>query len=129
MSSWLLKTEPESYSYADLERDRTEKWDGVRNPVAQANMRAMAVGDRCVIYHTGKEKRAVGLAKVVRAQYPDPTDARSVLVDVSPVRRLSKPVTLAEIKANPLFADSPLVRVGRLSVVKLTDEQFEALAG
>lgn len=128
---WLLKTEPEEYSYADLERDRMAEWDGVANPVAQRNMRAMAVDDLCVIYHTGDERRAVGIARVVRAPYPDPADGagKRVLVDIAPVDAIARPVGLAEIKANPLFADSPLVRIGRLSVVPLTAEQFQALRG
>jgi len=126
---WLLKTEPEEYSYADLERDRRAEWDGVSNPTAQRNLRSMAVGDVCVVYHTGDERRAVGLARVVRAGYPDPSDAggKRVLVDVAPDGQLGRPVGLAEIKVMPVFADSPLVRIGRLSVVPLTAEQFAAL--
>ena len=129
MSYWLLKTEAEEYSYDDLEREKTAEWDGVRNPVAQRNMREMQVGDTCVIYHTGDQKSAVGLAKVVKAAYPDPKDEKWSLVDVAPAGKLAKPVTLAQIKAMPVFADSPLVRIGRLSVVPLTDEQFAALRG
>ena len=131
MAYWLLKTEPEEYSYADLARDRKAEWDGVTNPVAQRNMRAMQVGDECVIYHTGDQREAVGLAKVVRAGYPDPTDAagKRVWVDLSPVRELERKTSLATIKADPLFAESALVRQGRLSVVPLTDAQFEKLTG
>ena len=131
MSYWLLKTEPEEYSYADLARDGQAEWDGVTNPVAQRNMRAMQVGDECVIYHTGDERTAVGLAKVVRAGYPDPTDdaGKRVWVDLSPVRELERKTSLAAIKADPLFADSALVRQGRLSVVPLDDAQFRKLAG
>lgn len=129
MSYWLLKTEPEEYSYADLARDAKAEWDGVTNPVAQRNMRAMQVGDECVIYHTGGQREAVGVAKVVRAGYPDPTDdaGKRVWVDLSPVRELERKTSLADIKADPLFADSALVRQGRLSVVALTDAQFEKL--
>jgi predicted RNA-binding protein with PUA-like domain len=129
VSYWLLKTEPEEYSYTDLVRDKRAEWDGVTNPVAQRNMRAMQAGDECIIYHTGDQREAVGLAKVVRAGYPDPGDAagKRVLVDLSPVRELERKTSLAVIKANPLFADSPLVRQGRLSVVPLTDAQFAAL--
>jgi predicted RNA-binding protein with PUA-like domain len=128
-SYWLLKTEPGEYSYADLERDRTAEWDGVSNPTAQRNLRSMAVGDVCVVYHTGDERQAVGLARVVRAGYPDPGDAsgRRVLVDIAPSGQLGRPVGLAEIKAMPIFADSLLVRIGRLSVVPLTADQFAAL--
>jgi len=131
VSYWLLKTEPEEYSYADLARDGQAEWDGVTNPVAQRNMRAMQVGDECVIYHTGDERTAVGLAKVVRAGYPDPTDdaGKRVWVDLSPVRELERKTSLAAIKADPLFADSALVRQGRLSVVPLDDAQFRKLAG
>jgi predicted RNA-binding protein with PUA-like domain len=127
VSYWLLKTEPNAYSYADLEKKHPEPWDGVRNPAAQGNMRRMKVGDTCVIYHTGDEKSAIGLAKVVKEAYPDPNDEKLSLIDVSPTGRLPEPVTLKAIKANPLFADSPLVRMGRLSVVQLTPEQFAAL--
>lgn len=129
MRYWLLKTEPEEYSFADLARDRRAEWDGVTNPVAQRNMRAMQVGDECILYHTGDSREAVGLARVVRAGYPDPNDlsGKRVLVDIEPVRELDRKTSLAAIKANQLFADSPLVRQGRLSVVPLTDAQFAAL--
>jgi predicted RNA-binding protein with PUA-like domain len=129
VSYWLLKTEPEEFSYADLVKLGKDAWDGVTNPVAQRNMRAMQVGDECVIYHTGGHREAVGLAKVVRAGYPDPADAngKRVLVDVSPVRELDRKTSLVAIKADPLFVDSPLVRQGRLSVVPLTDAQFQRL--
>jgi predicted RNA-binding protein with PUA-like domain len=129
VSYWLLKTEAEEYSYDDLERDRNAEWDGVRNPTAQRNMREMRVGDTCVIYHTGDQKQAVGLARVVKAAYPDPNDEKWALVDLAPAGKLPRPVTLAAIKAMPVFADSPLVRIGRLSVVPLTDAQFAALGG
>ena len=131
MSYWLLKTEPDEYSYADLARDARAEWDGVTNPVAQRNMRAMQVGDECVVYHTGDQREAVGLAKVVRAGYPDPTDptGKRVWVDLSPVRELERKTSLAAIKADPLFADSALVRQGRLSVVPLSEAQFGKLAG
>jgi len=130
VSYWLLKTEPEEYSYADLVRDKTAEWDGVTNPVAQRNMRSMQVGDECIVYHTGDQREAVGLARVVRAPYPDPTDpaGKRVWVDLAPVRELEQKTSLAAIKANPLFADSALVRQGRLSVVSLSPEQFRALA-
>lgn len=128
-SYWLLKTEPDSYSYADLERDRIEKWDGVTNTTAQKNMRAMAAGDRCVIYHTGDERRAVGLATIVRGPYPDPTDiaGKLVLVDLSPDGALARPVPLSTIKTMHIFEGSLLLRIGRLSVVPLDAAQFEAL--
>jgi predicted RNA-binding protein with PUA-like domain len=128
---WLLKTEPSTYSYADLERDQKTVWDGVTNPVALKNLRAMQVGDRAIIYHTGDEKAAVGVAEVTVAAYPDPKagNPRLVVVDLKPLARLPRPVTLAEMKAMPSFAQSPLVRQGRLSVVPLTAPQWKALEG
>jgi len=130
-SYWLLKTEPGEYSYADLERDVRAEWDGVTNPTAQKNMRAMQVDAMCVIYHTGDEKRAVGLARVVRSAYPDPSDGAGwlVLVDLAPERPLARSTTLAEIRQNPAFEQSPLVRIPRLSVVPLAPPQFQALTG
>jgi predicted RNA-binding protein with PUA-like domain len=126
---WLLKTEPSAYSYPDLERDGKATWDGVSNPVALKNLRAMKVGERAVVYHTGKEKAAVGVAEVTRAAYPDPkaADPRLVVVDLKAVGRLARPVPLAELKALEVFAGSPLLRQGRLSVVPLTAAQFKAV--
>ncbi len=126
---WLLKTEPSVYSYDDLEREGRTRWDGVRNPAALRNLRAMKVGDRLFVYHTGDEKAVVGLAEVVKAAYPDPKDRRWVVVDVEPRGRLKRAVTLAEIKALGEFADSPLVRQGRLSVVPLRAAQWQAIEG
>jgi predicted RNA-binding protein with PUA-like domain len=128
---WLLKTEPSTYGYDDLEREGRAVWDGVTNPVALRNLRAMKEGDRVVVYHTGDEKAAVGLAEVVRAAYPDPKagDPKLVVVDLKPKGRLQAPVSLADIKKMPLFAESPLVRQGRLSVVPLDAAQWKALAG
>ena len=126
---WLLKTEPGEYSYDDLERERGGRWDGVTNPVALRNLRAMKAGDRVLVYHTGDEKAAVGLAEVVGEAYPDPKAKaeRLVVVDVEPRGRLARPVTLAEMKAMAEFAESPLVRQGRLSVVPLTAPQWKAV--
>ncbi len=128
-ATWLLKTEPEEYSFADLVRDGQTPWDGVRNPQAQVNMRRMAVGDRCVVYHTGGERAAVGLAEVVRAAYPDPTDpsGRYCLVDVRASEPLPRPVPLAALRPDPRFAGSPLLRQPRLSVVPLTNAEWAAL--
>jgi predicted RNA-binding protein with PUA-like domain len=123
---YLLKTEPSTYSFADLLRDKNTTWDGVSNPVALKNMRAMKAGDRLVIYHTGDEKSAVGTASVVSVDVPD---AKNPQVKIKAGKAIGKPVTLAEVKAHKLFADSPLVRQGRLSVVPLTKEQFGFLAG
>ena len=126
---WLLKTEPTAYAYEDLEKAGTATWDGVTNPVALKNLRRMQEGDRAIIYHTGDEKAAVGLARVTKAAYPDPKagDPKRVVVDLEPVGRLARPVALARIKSLPVFAESPLVRQGRLSVVPLTHAQWTAL--
>ena len=126
---WLLKTEPGTYSFDDLEREGRARWDGVTNPVALRNLRAMKKGDRVLVYHTGGEKAVVGTAEVVREAYPDPKvkDERRVVVDVEPRGRPARPVTLAEIKAMPEFAESPLVRQGRLSVVAITTAQWRAI--
>lgn len=126
---WLLKTEPSQYGYSDLEKAGRAAWDGVANPVALKNMRAMKKGERAVVYHTGDEKAAVGVAEVVREAYPDPKakNKRLLVVDLVPKGWLEKPVTLAEIKAMAVFKESPLVRQGRLSVVPLTEAQWKAL--
>jgi predicted RNA-binding protein with PUA-like domain len=119
MAAWLLKTEPESYSLEDLERDGRTTWDGVTSSAALRNLRLMQVGECCFFYHTGKEKQIVGIAQVASPPYADPkaSDDKLVVVDIAFDRRLKKPVTLAQIKADPLFADWVLVRQGRLSVV------------
>jgi predicted RNA-binding protein with PUA-like domain len=122
--NYLLKTEPTVYSFADLQRENTTIWDGVTNPVAVKNLRAMKPGEPLVIYHTGDEKSAVGTATVVSV---DATDARNPQVKIKVGKPIAKPVTLAEVKANKLFADSPLVRQGRLSVVPLSDAQHKFL--
>ena|SRR3984885_8691763 len=122
--AYLLKTEPTVYSFADLQRESTTIWDGVTNPVALKNLRGMKAGDRLIVYHTGDEKSAVGSATVVSVDAADP---RNPQVKIKAGKPVSKPVTLAEIKANKMFADSPLVRQGRLSVVPLTDAQYNFL--
>jgi predicted RNA-binding protein with PUA-like domain len=124
--NYLLKTEPTVYSFADLQRENTTIWDGVTNPVAVKNLRGMKPGEQLVIYHTGDEKTAVGTATVVSV---DTSDPRNPQVKIKVGKPLPKPVTLAEVKANKLFADSPLVRQGRLSVVPLTDAQLRFLTG
>ena len=123
-SQYLLKTEPSSYSFADLTRDKETVWDGVHNPVALKHLREMKAGDRLIVYETGERKSAVGKATVVSTDLSDPKDPA---VKIKAGKSLAKSVTLAEIKANKLFADSPLVRQGRLSVVPLTREQYEAI--
>ena len=126
MAAWLVKTEPNEYSYADLERDGTAEWDGVTNALAQRHLRAMRPGDTCVVYHSGGERAAVGLAGVAGAPYPDPSDpaGKRVLVDLRAERPLAGPVSLTTLKAEPAFAASPLVRMSRLSVVPLEPEQL-----
>jgi predicted RNA-binding protein with PUA-like domain len=127
---WLLKTEPGEYAYEDLEREGRARWDGVKNPAAQRNLAAMKRGDRVLVYHTGDEKAVVGEAEVVREAYPDPNypTGKLVVVDLEPRGRLARPVTLSEIRAIPSFAESPLVRQGRLSVVPLDAAQWKAIA-
>jgi predicted RNA-binding protein with PUA-like domain len=126
---WLLKTEPSTYSFDQLEREGRTTWDGVRNPTALRHLRAIGTGDEVLIYHTGKEKAVVGIAKVIKGAYPDPAagDARLVVVDLAPVRRLKAPVTLARIKADAAFADFALVRISRLSVMPVTAPQWKRL--
>jgi predicted RNA-binding protein with PUA-like domain len=121
---YLLKTEPSEYSFADLQREGTTIWDGVSNPVALKNMRAMKTGDQLIIYETADVKSAVGSASVISVDATDPKDPR---VKIKAGKPLPKPVTLAEIKSNKLFVDSPLVRQGRLSVVPLSDKQYTYL--
>ena len=121
---YLLKTEPSEYSFADLRRDEVTLWDGVANPVALRHLREMKPGAKLIIYETADEKSAVGTASVVSVNAADPQKPE---VTIKAGKALSKPVTLAQIKANKLFADSPLVRQGRLSVVPLTEEQYAAL--
>jgi predicted RNA-binding protein with PUA-like domain len=123
---YLLKTEPSEYSFADLQKDRSTQWDGVRNPTAVKHLREMTAGARLVIYETGDRRSAVGTAKVVSV---DASDPKKPLVVIQSGKPIAKPVTLEEIKANKLFADSPLVRIGRLSVVPLTKAQYAALTG
>ena len=120
---YLLKTEPSEYSFADLEHDKSTVWDGVSNPVALKNLRGMAAGDELIIYHTGGEKRSMGTAVVVSVDNSDPRNPR---VTIRAGKKLN-PVTLAEIKANKLFGDSPLLRQGRLSVVPLSQAQHNFL--
>lgn len=121
---YLLKTEPSTYSFADLQREKTTIWDGVSNPVALRHLREMKAGERLIIYHTGDEKSAVGTASVVSV---DASDTKNPQVKIKVGQPIAKPVTLAEAKANKLFADSPLARQGRLSVVPLTEAQFKFL--
>jgi predicted RNA-binding protein with PUA-like domain len=124
--NYLLKTEPTVYSFADLQRENTTVWDGVTNPVAVKHLREMKPGEQLVIYHTGDVKSAVGTASVVSV---DASEAKNPQVKIKAGKPLAKPVTLAQVKANKLFADSPLVRQGRLSVVPLTEAQYKFVTG
>jgi len=126
---WVLKTEPGDFSFDDLVARGVEPWDGVSNPTALRNLRAAHEGETVVIYHTGDERQAVGLGVVVRTSYPDPKkdDDKAIVIDVRAGARLPKPVRLEQIKADDRFSESPLVRMGRLSVVPLTDDQYAAL--
>jgi predicted RNA-binding protein with PUA-like domain len=126
MAQYLLKTEPSEYSFEDLKRDGQTEWDGVSNPVALRNLREMTPGTKLVIYETGDRKSAVGTASVVSA---NPSNPKNPVVEIKAGKALGKPITLAEIKANKLFSESPLVRQGRLSVVPLTAAQYKFLIG
>jgi predicted RNA-binding protein with PUA-like domain len=125
-ADYLLKTEPTEYSFQDLQRDGVTQWDGVSNPTAVKNLREMAPGARLIIYETGDRRSAVGTATVVSANSKDP---RKPIVKIKAGKAIAKPVRLEEIKSHKLFADSPLVKIGRLSVVPLTSEQYKFLAG
>ena len=126
---WLFKSEPSTYSWADLERDRRTVWDGVKNALALKHLAAVATGDEVLVYHTGDEKAAVGIAKVVRGAYPDPKqkDVRLVVVDLQPVKALARPVTLGEMRANRELAGFDLLRLPRLSVMPVSAEQWAAI--
>jgi predicted RNA-binding protein with PUA-like domain len=126
---WLFKEEQSNYSYDALERDGKTSWTGVKNPLAQKHLRAVKKGDRIFFYHTGDEKAVVGIAKAADAAYPDPADKTGKLyaVDVLPVKKLKNPVTLAAVKADKFFASFALVRMSRLSVMPVDDDQWERI--
>ena len=126
---WIVKTEPSTYSYDDLERQKTAVWDGVKNNLALKHLRQMKPGDRVLVYHTGDEKAVVGLAEVMSEAYPDPKhkDAKLAVVDLRALGRLTRPVSLAEIKRDRAFADLGLVRMGRLSVMPASADQFRRI--
>ena len=126
---WILKTEPSTYSFADLVKEGTAVWDGVSNPVALRNLRTMKPGDEVMIYHTGDEKAIVGLARVASDPRPDPKNPKLVVVDLKAGSPVKKPVTLAAIKADSVFADLALVRQGRLSVVPVPAALWKRLTG
>ena len=127
--NWLFKEEPTHYSYDDLMRDGKTSWTGVKNPLAQKHLRSVQKGDRIFFYHTGDEKAVVGIARAAGAAYPDPADQSGKLyaVDVEPVKKLKQPVTLATIKAEKAFAELPLVRMPRLSVMPITDDHWSRI--
>ena len=127
--NWLFKEEPSHYSFDDLMNDRKTVWSGVRNPLAQKHLHAVRKGDRIFYYHTGDEKAIVGVAKALTDGYPDPDDAngKAAVVDVAPVEKLARPVTLAEIKADASFRSFPLVRMSRLSVMPVTDDEWRRI--
>ena len=127
--NWLFKEEPSHYSYDAFAKDRKTVWSGVRNPVAQKNLRSVKKGDAVFYYHTGDEKSVVGIAKAAGDAYPDPNDAtgKAHVVDIVPVKKLARPVTLKEIKADAFFSDFALVRISRLSVMPVTRAQWKKI--
>ena len=128
---WLLKTEPSTYSFDDLLKEKSAVWDGITNAAALKHLREMKTGDDLLIYHTGDEKAVVGTAMVSKAAYADPKqdDPKLVVIGVKPGKRLAQPVTLAQIKADKRFGGWDLIRIGRLSVVPTSDEQWNAIMG
>src|SRR5262249_48295953 len=124
---FLVKEEPEHYSFDAFAKDKGTSWSGVKNPLAQKHLRSIKRGDLVFYYHTGKEKAVVGIAKAARGAYPDPADrsGKAHVVDLAPVKKLARPVTLAEIKADKRFADFPLTYMPRLSVMPVTETQWE----
>ncbi len=127
MNYWLVKTEPDTYSWDNLMKDKKTIWDGVRNFQARSNIKEMAKGDTVFFYHTGDEKSIVGIASVAAAAYPEPKDKDWYAVDLVPKKALKKPVSLAQIKSDKRLADMTLVRASRLSVQPVTEEQFEII--
>ena len=127
MAYWLLKSEPHVYSYADLARDKKTIWDGVNNNLALKHIRTMKPGDLALIYHTGDERRAMGIAEVISKPYPDPSlnEEKRVVVDVKAVRPLPQPVTLQQIKTDSVFEGFDLLRISRLSVVPVSEEHWQ----
>lgn len=129
MANWLVKEEPDHYSFDALARDGRTVWAGVKNPLAQKHLRGIRKGDRVLYYHTGKEKAVVAIARAATDAYPDPKDktGKLAVVDLVPERRLERPVTLAEIKADAAFSSFPLVRLSRLSVMPVTDAEWKRI--
>lgn len=127
MNYWLVKQEPESYSFDHFVKDGKTDWTGVRNFQARNNLRAMKTGDKVIYYHTGTEKSVVGLAEVSREEFPDPTDEKWIAVEIKPVKKFAKPVTLEQIKAEQGLQNIALIRQGRLSVVPLSEGEFDLI--
>jgi len=127
MNYWLMKSEPSTYSWADLQKDKKTGWDGVRNFTARNNLKAMKKGDLAFIYHSNEDKAIIGIAKIIKEAYPDPKDKDWVLVDIAPERQLKKPVSLAQVKADKRFANMVLVKVSRLSVQPVKPEEFDMI--
>jgi len=127
--NWLFKEEPSHYSFEALSREGRTRWSGVKNPLAQKHLRAVREGDRILYYHTGGEKAVVGIARAAGDARDDPGDrsGKRAMVDIAPVRKLARPVPLAGIKALKMFAASPLVRIPRLSVMPVSDREYEAI--
>lgn len=126
---WILKTDTDTYPFDRLVRDRRTVWDGVSNALALKHIRSMTKGDHTFIYHSGEEKALVGLARIASDPYPDPNDPKLSVVDIEAGERLGRPVTLAEVKADPAFADLGLVRMSRLSVIPVPPEHWKRLLG
>jgi predicted RNA-binding protein with PUA-like domain len=127
MNYWLLKTEPDTFSWDDLARDKKTGWDGVRNFQARSHLKAMKKGDLAFVYHTGEEKSVVGIAKITKESYPDPKDNEWVAVEIAPVSKLKNAVGLAQIKADKRFTNMVLVRASRLSVQPVKKEEFDMI--
>ena len=127
--NWLFKEEPTHYSFDAFTKDKKAVWSGVRNPVAQKHLHAVKKGDNVFYYHTGNEKSVVGIARAAGDAYPDPDDptGKAAVVEIVPVRKLPRPVTLAEIKADPFFKTFPLVRISRLSVMPVSDAEWKRI--
>jgi len=127
--NWLFKEEPTNYSFDAFVKDKQTTWSGVKNPVAQRNLRSVKKGDQDFYYHTGDEKQIVGIAKALGDAYPDPDDkaGKAHVVDIGPVKKLARPVTLKEIKADPFFKNFDLVRISRLSVMPVSDAEWSRI--
>lgn len=127
MNYWLMKTEPGTFSWDDLVRDKKTGWDGVRNFQARNNLKAMKKGDEAFIYHSNDDKAVIGIAKITKEGYPDPSDNEWIAVEIAPVRKLKKPITLAQIKADKRLSNMVLVKASRLSVQPVKSEEFDLI--